>query len=313
MDRRDFCRKGVAVVTGSWAAAFFNNTNLYGSDEKLLTTVPDLVAVRNGEPDVMFDKAIEAIGGISGVVRKGQVVVVKPNIAWDRPPETGADTNPLLVKRVVEHCVKAGAKKVYVFDHTCNNPQKTYLTSRIKAAAESAGGVVIFADDQKDYQEVRIAKAVTLKTAMVHKLIVNCDVFINVPVLKHHASTGLTIAMKNLMGAVWDRRFYHKSGLHECIAEFCLYRKPDLNIVDAYRVTMANGPQRARAEDIKIRKSLLLSKDIVAVDAAAAKLFGSKPAQTRHIQLAGDMGIGTMELEKLNIKKITIKTSRRSA
>jgi len=313
MDRRDFCRKCVAVTAGSWGAAFFNDTNLYGSDEKPLATVPDLVAVSNGEPDVMFDRAIEAIGGIGGVVGKGQTVVVKPNIAWDRPPETGADTNPLLVKRVVEHCVKAGAKKVYVFDHTCNNPQKTYLTSRIKAAAESAGGVVIFADDQKDYQEVSIGKAVTLKTAMVHKLIVNCDVFINVPVLKHHASTGLTIAMKNLMGAVWDRRFYHKSGLHECIAEFCLYRKPDLNVVDAYRVTMANGPQRARAEDIKIRKSLLLSKDIVAVDAAAAKLFGSEPAQTRHIQLAGDMGIGTMNLEKLNIKKITIKTPQRSA
>ncbi len=313
MDRRDFCRKGIAAVTGSWAAAFFYNTDIYGSDEKLLTTVPDLVAVRNGEPDVMFDKAIEAIGGISSVVKKGQVVVVKPNIALDRPPETGADTNPLLVKRVVEHCVTAGAKKVYVFDHTCNNPQKAYQTSQIKAAAESAGGVVVFANDQKDYQEVSIAKAVTLKTAMVHKLIINCDVFINVPVLKHHAGAGLTIAMKNLMGAVWDRGFYHKSGLHECIAEFCLYRKPDLNIVDAYRVTMANGPQRARAEDIKIRKALLLSKDIVAVDAAAAKLFGSEPAQTRYIQLAGDMGIGTMDLEKLNIKKITIKTPQHSA
>jgi len=307
MDRRDFCKKGIAIVTGSWGAALFNNNiDVFGADEKSPATVPDLVAVRNGEPDVMFDRAIEAIGGIKSVVGKGQVVVVKPNIAWDRPPETGANTNPVLVKRIVEHCVKAGAGKVYVFDHTCNNPKKTYQTSRIKDAAASAGGTVIFADNEKAYKEVSIPKASILKTTRVHKLIANCDVLINVPVLKHHSATGLTIAMKNLMGAVWDRRFYHKSGLHECIAEFCLYRRPDLNIVDAYRVTMANGPQRARQEDIKIRKSLLISKDIVAVDAASAKLFGSEPAKTRHIRLANDIGIGTMDLLKLNIKKITI-------
>jgi uncharacterized protein (DUF362 family) len=309
MDRRDFCGRGVAIVAGWYGAAFFNDSGVFGADEKSAATPPDLVAVRDGEPDVMFDEAIAAIGGIGSVVKKGQVVVVKPNIGWDKAPETGANTNPLLVKRIVEHCVKAGAKKVYVFDHTCHGAQKTYQTSQIKDAAESVGGVAIFADDENDYKELNMPKASTLKTTKVHKLIIDCDVLIDVPVLKHHSGTGLTMAMKNLMGAVWDRGFYHKSGLHECIADFCLYRKPDLNVVDAYRVTMANGPQRARAEDVKLRKSLLLSRDIVAVDAAAAKLFGSEPAQTRYIKLANDMGIGTMALEKLNIKKITIKPS----
>jgi len=108
------------------------------------------------------------------------------------------------------------------------------------------------------------------------------------------------------MGVVWDRGFYHKQGLHECIAEFCLYRKPDLNIVDAYRVTMANGPHHAKPEDVKTRQALILSRDIVAADAAAAKLFGSEPADTKHIKMAHDLGIGTLDLDKLNIKKIAV-------
>jgi uncharacterized protein (DUF362 family) len=305
MDRRIFSKKCVGMITGIVGGSLLSNRNIWG-DNEVPAALPDLVAVQNGQPDVMFDKAIEAIGGMKSLVKKDQVVVIKPNIAWDRPPEAGANTNPGLVKRIAEHCVIAGARKVYVLDHTCHDPQKSYQTSGIMEAAQSAKATVVFANDEKDYQQVNIPKAAVLKTVKVHKLIVECDVFINVPVLKHHSGTGLTIAMKNLMGAVWDRKFYHQYGLHECIADFCRYRCPDLNIVDAYRITMDNGPQRAKPEDVKIRKSLLLSKDIVAIDAAATKLFGGEPAGIRYIRLAHDSGVGTMELEKLNIKRITL-------
>ncbi len=305
MDRRTFSKKCAGVVTGTWGAMLFNSHLVLGAEEASATP-PDLVAVQNGEPDAMFDKAIAAIGGMETVVKKDQVVVIKPNIAWDRPPEAGANTNPVLVKRIAEQCVKAGARKVYVLDHTCHDPKKSYRTSEIMAAAESAGATVVFANDEKNYRTVDIPKAATLKTTKVHELIIECDVFINAPVLKHHSGAGLTVAMKNLMGAVWDRKYYHKSGLHQCIADFCHYRRPDLNVVDAYRVTMDNGPQRAKPEDVKIRKSLLLSRDIVSVDAAAAKLFGSEPSDIDYIRMAHDSDIGTMELEKLRIKKITL-------
>lgn len=305
MDRRTILKKGVGIVAGAWGGLSFYSERVLATQDVSLVP-PDLVAVQNGEPEVMFDKAIEAIGGMGSIVKKDQVVVVKPNMAWDRPPEAGANTNPILVKRIVEHCFKAGAGKVYVLDHTCHDSKKAYAASGIMAAAQSAKAVVVFADDEKDYLSVEIPKAAILKTVKVHKLIAGCNVFINVPVLKHHSGTGLTIAMKNLMGAIWDRGFYHKSGLHECIADFCLYRRPDLNVVDAYRMTMNNGPQQAKPEDVVVRKSLLLSRDIVAVDAASAKLFGSDPVKTRYIRLAHDLGIGTMNLEKLNIKKITL-------
>ena len=144
------------------------------------------------------------------------------------------------VKRIVEHCVKAGAKTVYVFDHTCNNHQRCYANSGIEDAAKAAGATIVPAHAKTYYKDISIAKAEVLKSVKVHEKILESDVFINVPVLKHHGSSHLSVAMKNLMGIVWDRGFYHGNGLHQCIADFCLFRKPDLNIVDAYRVTMRN-------------------------------------------------------------------------
>ncbi|HNY76985.1 MAG: DUF362 domain-containing protein [Sedimentisphaerales bacterium] len=305
MNRRVMLKKGVGAIVGIGGGLVLTDRGTLMA-QGVSASLPDLVAVQNGEPDVMFDKAIEAIGGMSSVVKKDQVVVVKPNIAWDKPPETGANTNPVLVKRIVEHCFKAGARKVYVLDHTCHDCRKTYESSGIMAAAQAAQATVVFANGEEDYVPVTIPKAAVLKTTKVHKLIAECDVLIDVPVLKNHGGAGVTVAMKNLMGVVWDREYYHKAGLHECIADFCHYRRPDLNVVDAYRIMLRNGPYQGQPADIAVRKSLLLSRDIVAADAAGAKLFGSDPAQTRHIQLANDSGIGTMNLEKLNIKKITI-------
>ena len=72
----------------------------------------DLVAVMGGEPEVMLDKALDTLGGIGKYIKKGQKVVIKPNIGWDRPPESGANTNPELVGRMVSRCLEAGAKEV---------------------------------------------------------------------------------------------------------------------------------------------------------------------------------------------------------
>jgi uncharacterized protein (DUF362 family) len=112
--------------------------------------------------------------------------------------------------------------------------------------------------------------------------------------------------MKNLMGIVWDRRFWHRNDLHQCIADFATWRKPDLNIIDAYRVMTRNGPRGVSEADIVIKKSLILSTDMVAADAAAAKIFGSEPSTIPYIKIAHEMGVGNMNLEELNIERIKV-------
>lgn len=265
----------------------------------------DLVAVKGGEPEVMFDKAIAALGGMSQFVKKGQKVVVKPNIGWDVPPERAGNTNPKLVARIVKRCYEAGASEVFVFDNTCDNWIKAYANSGIEKAVKDAGGKIVPGNTESYYKPVTV-KGHVLKNTSVHELILNCDVFINVPVLKHHSSADMSIAMKNLMGIVWDRRYWHRNNLHQCIADFAGYRKPDLNVVDAYRVMMKNGPRGVSEADVSIMKSLIVSRDIVAVDAAAAKLFGGSPEDVAYIKLAHDMKIGSMDLSKLSIHRISV-------
>jgi uncharacterized protein (DUF362 family) len=150
-------------------------------------------------------------------------------------------------------------------------------------------------------------KAVKLKKALVHKEILDNDVFINVPVLKHHGGAKLTICMKNLMGTVWDRRFFHDNGLDQCIADIAFAgRRPDLNIIDAYRILRRNGPQGRALEDGEVAKYLMMGKDMVALDAAAAKLFDAKADPLKYVRLAGEAGLGNADLSTVKIKRITL-------
>jgi uncharacterized protein (DUF362 family) len=254
----------------------------------------------------MFDKAIESFGGMKQFVSKGQTVVVKPNIGWDVLPERGANTNPKLVKRIIEHCFNAGAKDVFVFDHTCEYWKKCYANSGIEQAAKDAGAKVVSGETEGYYQEVAIPNGISLKQAKVHELMLSSNVIINVPVLKVHDGGKATISMKNFMGVVWDRRYWHRNNLHQCIADFSTYCKPSLNVVDAYTVMKANGPRGTSMDDVVVMKSLVMSRDIVSADAASAKLLGFDPGEIDHIRIADEMHVGKMNLSGLSINRIKL-------
>lgn len=303
MDRRTFIKRsiGASIALGTYTAGG-GFENIFGQSPSQI----DLVAVKGGEPDVMFDKGIDALGGMKTFVKKGTKVVVKPNIGWDVSPERAGNTNPKLVSRIIKHCYDAGAKEVYVLDHPCDEWKRCYTNSGIEKAAKDAGAKVVPAASESYYHEITIPQGKSLKTAKEHEVILDADIFINVPILKNHSGSSLTVCMKNLMGNVWDRGFWHRNDLHQCIADFATFRKPQLNIVDAYYVMRTNGPRGVSVEDVVTMKAQLISTDIVAADAAAAKLFGTKPEDVRHIRIAAEMNVGRIDLDKLNIKRITV-------
>ena len=302
MRRREFISKSIkaGLVTGA-ALSVGSYSNVFPSTLFPFTGDYDLAAIKGGEPDVMFDEAIKAFGGMSKFVKKGQTVVLKPNIGWDVVPERAGNTNPLLITRIIKHCFDAGAKDVYVFDHTCDNWNKCYSNSGIERAVKDAKGKIVSGASESYYQDVTVKQGKKLKKAKVHELILESDVFINIPILKHHSSSDLTIGMKNLMGIVWDRGYWHSNNLHQCISDFASFRKPDLTVVDAYYVMKKNGPRGVSKDDVLTMKSQIISTDIVAADAAAAKLFGSDPNKIDYIRIADEMKIGTMDLDKLSI------------
>jgi uncharacterized protein (DUF362 family) len=304
MKRRDFLK--TSMRTGLVAGAALS-MGKYGKlwDSASPTAGYDMVAIMGAKPDAMFDLGIQELGGIGEFVKKGQKVLVKPNIGWDRIPEYAANTNPLLVKRIIEHCFKAGAKEVYVFDHTCDNWVNCYKNSGIEKAAKDAGAKVVPGNSESYYQPITIEGAKILNQAKVHQIILETDVFINVPVLKDHDSTRMTCCLKNMMGNVWDRGYWHKNDLNQCIADYALYsKKPALNVIDCYNVMTKNGPQGVSKADIVFMQSQIITTDCVAGDAAAAKMLGINPSDINHIAIAYKMGVGNMNLESLNIKKI---------
>ncbi len=307
MDRREFFKKSAyaGVAAGAYMS-FGDKLNLLANPKTADPQLYDLVAIKGGEPELMFDKGMQSLGGMKNFVKSNQTVVIKPNIGWDTIPERAANTNPKLISQIVKHCFDAGAKDVYVFDHTCDSWNACYTNSGIEKAAKDAGAKIVSGNSESYYQEVKVENGKRLKETTVHELILESDVFINVPILKSHGGTGLTISMKNLMGVVWDRKYWHRNDLHQCIADYATFRKPDLNIVDAYSVMKKNGPRGVSEADVVTLKSQIISTDMVAADAAAAKIFGKTPAEIDYIRIADEMNVGTMDLSKLNINRIIL-------
>lgn len=309
MERRNFLK--AALLGGIAGAIQLKPETIFAAESSSVQGKNDLVAVMGGDPVTMYNKGMAAMGGISRFVKKGQKVVVKPNIGWDKKPELAANTNPQLVAAIVADCLKAGASEVVVFDHTCDEWQACYKNSGIEAAAKAAGAKMAFAHDEKYYKEVNLPKGLRLKSAKIHENIIDCDVWINVPVLKNHGGAKMTIAMKNYMGIVWDRGFWHSNDLQQCIADCATYsKKPVVNIVDAYRIMTQNGPKGKTIDDVVEAKALFISTDIVAADTAALKFFNQfremKIEAVSHIGKAENLNVGTSNLESIKVERIKI-------
>ncbi|MCD7931863.1 MAG: DUF362 domain-containing protein [Tannerellaceae bacterium] len=310
MKRREFLKTS-ALAGAALALNFEGLQAALSSNTMAVESAPDMVAVMGGEPAALLDKALEEMGGIGKYIKKGQKVVIKPNIGWDRTPELAGNTNPELIKALVKKCLDAGASKVTVFDHTCDEWRKCYNSSGIEAAVKEAGGIIVPGNEEKYYKEVAIPGGIKIKNAKIHEALLEADAWINVPILKNHGGAKLSSAMKNYMGIVWDRRFFHQNDLQQCIADICTWqKKPVLNIVDAYRIMHQNGPQGKSAADVATLKSIIVSPNIVAIDTAALGLFNQVKKldmdAVGHIGKGEELKLGSTNLEKVNIKRIRL-------
>lgn len=308
MKRRTFCTTLLGGGLAAGLCSLISPPQLSAAaSENPAAAYPDLVAVQGNDAAAALDKGLAALGGMQRFVKPGQTVLIKPNMGWAVAPEGGANTNPLLVKRLVELCKQAGAKKVTCFDNPCDHWQSAYRDSGIEQAAKAAGAVVAPPHSESYYQAVHIPGGKILQQAKVHELYMEADAIINVPVLKHHGGAGLSSAMKNLMGVVWDRHVYHGSGLDQCIADFTLFpKRPTLNVVDASRVMLSGGPRGRRDSQFKVLDMLILSPDIVAADVASALSFGAKPADFHYIGMGAALGVGKGSLDGLDVRRLRV-------
>lgn len=249
--------------------------------------------VRGANPDLATRKAIELIGGMGTFVSRGDVVLVKPNIGWDRVPEQAATTNPFVVGALVAMALEAGAKKVVVADNPCNDARRTYARSGIGEAAKKAGAEVVFMED-RHYVKTNLGGE-ALKDWLVYRGALDADKIINVPIAKHHGLGGITLAMKNLMGVTGGARNLMHQRLSESVVDLTAFFKPSLHVLDAVRILKANGPQGGSMKDVEQLDTVAASGDPVAIEAFGVTLFGKKPEDFTMISLGEKRGLGTRE------------------
>ncbi len=254
-----------------------------------------------GEPRVLVRQALENLGGMGRFVSRQDVVVIKPNIAWDRTPEQAANTNPELVAEVVRQCWAAGAKRVIVTDVSCNEPRRCFQRSGIQAAARAEGAEVTLSDPDR-FREVDMG-GVALKSWPVFTPFLEADKLINLPIAKHHELTGATLGMKNWYGILGGQRNRLHQQIHQSLADLASFMLPTVTIMDCYRILVRNGPTGGNLEDVALKKTVVAGTDPVALDAYVAKAYWNlDPERLPYLQMAANRGLGTVEYDTLPVK-----------
>ena len=298
MNRRDFIKlTAIAGIGLSIPRNFDSFIAPAEASEKI-----DLAVAHGVSPSKITRAAIDAMGGMKMFISRGDIVVVKPNIAFDRLPEHAATTNPEVVAAVVQMCYEAGAKKVKVFDRTVNDARRCYVQSGIADAAKAAGADVSYIDERK-FKEMNI-KGEALKSWPLYTEVFEADKVINIPIAKHHGLAKLTMSMKNWMGVMGGSRRTIHQRLDESLVDLSMAIKPTLTILDAVRILTANGPQGGNLDDVKKMDTVIVGVDQVAVDSFGATLFGMKGSDLEYVKIADKMGLGKMDISKLKIKRI---------
>jgi uncharacterized protein (DUF362 family) len=262
---------------------------------------PQMTIVQNGEPAELVRQALENLGGIGRFIGRQDVVVLKPNMAWDRTPEQAANTNPDLVAEVVRQCWQAGAKRVIVTDVSCNDPRRCFLRSGIQQAARAQGAEVILPDPSL-FREVDLG-GVVLKNWPVFTPFLEADKIINLPIAKQHSLVGATLGMKNWYGILGGERNRLHQQIHQSLTDLASFMLPTLTLMDCYRVLLRNGPTGGNLEDVALKKTMVAGTDPVAIDAYVAKAYWDlDPARLPYLEMCAARGLGTVEFEKLQVK-----------
>ncbi len=319
MDRRQFLKclgttAGTAIAWGAglWAGGSGlreGGVPLFLREAAAGEAVPQVAVASGAKAADNVRRAVDALGGIRAFISRGDVVVLKPNIGWDRTPEQAANTDPEVVVALAELCLSAGAKEVRVFDRTCNEPRRCYANSGIQDALEAfgrrngAGGSLrVYHVEDRKFQRTDIPGAILLGQWDLYRDALEADKIVNVPVAKHHSLATVTLGLKNMMGVMGGNRGQIHFRLPECLVDLNRRVPARLTVIDATRILLRNGPSGGNLEDVRNAGKVFASADVVAADTVAAEsLFGLKAREVAHIRLAGEEGIGVADPGRIRV------------
>jgi uncharacterized protein (DUF362 family) len=311
-----FLRAGGAAAAVSGLGVWLNGRNGRQSEPAVpalrthfqvaeSASLPQMAVVQGSDPAQLARRAIEELGGIRRFISRGDVVVVKPNAAWDRVPEQAANTNPQVVAEVCRMCLEAGARGVIVTDVTIHAARLSFARSGIGAAARAVGAEIVLPEERL-FREIDLRGEV-LGVWPVLEPFLKADKVINVPIAKHHSLTGVSLGIKNWYGILGGRRQRLHQRIHESLADLADFMRPTLTLIDAFRVLVRNGPGGGSLSDVVLKKSLIAGTDPVALDAYAAKAFwNTDPYALRYLRAAAGHGLGTLDLAAVRSRFVAL-------
>jgi uncharacterized protein (DUF362 family) len=306
MDRREFLKRSAqAAALGAASVALPGMVGRVWAAEK----EPDIV-VADGRPGPATRAAVQAFGGMGRFVKQGDKVVIKPNMSFPNPPDWGTTTHPDVVKELTKMCIEAGASSVLILDNPLRSAELCLERSGVKKACTDLAQTQVQGPTNKAfYEEVKIPQGRALTSTMVMKKVLESDVLIAAPVAKSHSATGVSMALKGMMGLIYDRKDFHLNlDIDVAVVDLCTVLKPNLTIIDASRILSEGGPS-GPGKVIPMNK-IIASRDIVAADSMAVEVgtwYGRKfkGRQVKHIQNANQRGLGNMDISSQTVKEVS--------
>jgi uncharacterized protein (DUF362 family) len=247
------------------------------AEERGLATDEERLRAREEQALKMVKRALDEMGGVDQFITKGDVVVIKPNVAFDKNPDLAATTQPDTVAAVVRLCLGAGARKVIVADNPINNPESCFFKTKVGEAAVRAGAELMM-PQHSYFEDLYVGgETITHTWKMFYRPFREATKVIGVSPVKDHNLCKATVTMKNWYGLLGNPRNQFHQNIHGIISDFALMMKPTFVVADGRKLLMRNGPTGGSLNDVKRGDAIVVGTDCTSVDSWCVTRLLDKP------------------------------------
>jgi len=264
-----------------------------------------VIGVARGEQyEAMLKMAIGAIGGIEHYIRKGDVVLIKPNVAFERSPKLGATTNPDVLAALIRLVREAGAAEIRVADNPIESPEKCFAKSGITAVA-NATGAKLYLPTPASFEMLEVPGAKLIERwPFFYRPFRGVDKVIGIAPIKDHNLCHASMTTKNWYGLLGGRRNQFHQDIHNIVADLALMMSPTFVVLDGSRILMKNGPTGGDLSDVVEGRTLIAATDQIAADAFGfSELLGRKGDLPHYLNLAHERHLGNPDWRNVALKE----------
>lgn len=266
--------------------------------------LPSLAIAHGTEHEKTIRAALAALGGMERFIQKGDVVMIKPNVAFDRPPALAATTHPDALRAVAKLVLEAGAAKVIIADNPINSPTGCFLKSGLTAVASEMNLDLLY-PETNSFAPLQLDGEILKHWTFFNEPFKKATKVIGLAPCKDHNLCHASMTTKNWYGLLGGRRNQFHQHIHSIVSDFALMMKPTLVILDGMSVLMSNGPTGGRLSDVKVMNTIVAGTDMIAVDAYGySQLLERDIAELTYLHKANDRGLGNINWKETLYKEV---------